>query len=109
MNLTIFESVNPLSSKPSGGYKLYVKDKDGYTKAQMIDDTQISAKLEMLYPASIERFSFAAVDQRQKAVTAYKLGFNSKTPYPKGSYLKINLNSEEIGPRDANSVGEVTC
>ena len=38
MNLTIFESVNPLSSKPSGGYKLYVKDKDGYTKAQMIDD-----------------------------------------------------------------------
>lgn len=63
----------------------------------------------MLYPKNIDKFSFTAVDQRQKAVTAYKLGFNSKNPYPKGSYIIVNLNPDEIGPKDTSSVSKVTC
>lgn len=51
----------------------------------------------------------APVDRRQQAVTAFKLDFTTTMPYPKGSYLQIQIDSSQVGPKDASAAKAVKC
>lgn len=42
-------------------------------------------------------------------MTAIELSWTSTMPYPQGSYLLININSNEIGPESNTAKGEVKC
>lgn len=65
--------------------------------------------LAMKEPSPIKKFEFNAVDNRQLADTAFELSFTSTMPYPKGAYLMMDINSSEMGPKDAASKAKVKC
>jgi hypothetical protein len=66
-------------------------------------------KLRMEEPHPITVFNLNPIDDRQLALTAYELTFTTKMPYPKGSYMMIQIDRAVIGPRDEESASDVKC
>ena len=109
LSFTIKNSQNPKSTKPTEIYKFYIEDKSGNVISEMTQKGFAGSILTMREPSPIKKFEFDAVDNRQLADTAFELSFTSTMPYPKGAYLMMNINSSEMGPKDAASQAKVKC
>ena len=116
LSFTIADSNNPKTGAPTSVYKLYLRDKDGYVKSEKSGGVanggqaiSKSMKLEMLEPALITESSLKAIDERQNAYTAFRLEFDNKMPYPTGSYVVVDFDPSEIGPKDDRDKANVKC
>jgi hypothetical protein len=94
LTFTVNQSRNPKSGKPTGPYKIWIKDKDGNVMSEQSSDPNSNMALTMAEPAEILNFNFVRSDERQLALTALELSWNSMMPYPKDSYLNLIINSD---------------
>lgn len=108
-SFTIDESSNPQTQRATSAYKFYIKDANGDTMAEMTFSDKSEMMLRMTEPHPITTFELKPIDDRQLALTAYELTFTSKMPYPKGSYMMIQIDRTVVGPRDEESVSDVKC